>query len=355
MSESKAPRLSMIVPVYNAAAYLTAGVTALLSQTFRDFELILVDDGSPDDSPALCDALAAGDARVRVIHQQNGGAGAARNTGIEAARGDYLMFPDADDECALNMAETLLRAAEECDADVVVCGYQSFDEAGDRERVSLPAGCYTDPESVRRFFTDHFPLGVIGYPWNKLFKKSLIDTHQLRFPIMRRYEDGIFLQDVFTNARRVCVLPDVLYRYRINSLTGLFQKYPPNNFELLRRLTGGYEQWLNEQDRWEPRVEQVLYPFFLNETVGSMDCIFSPSWKMDRAARRAYLARLAEDEAVQRATAATTEGLSRYAALVIRLLTQKRFGRLLFVMRVKLFLKRDCNRLFHRLKGALDR
>lgn len=352
---AQVPRISMIVPVYRAAAYLEAGVRALLSQTFADFEVILIDDGSPDECPALCDALAAQDERVRVIHQENSGAGAARNAGIAAARGAYLMFPDADDVCDAAFAQTMLDAAASCEADVVVCGYQSFDETGDRERVSLPAGVYSGEERVHEFFTSYFPLGVAGYAWNKLFARRLFAEDGVRFPAMRRYEDGVFTLAAFSRAQCVCVVPDVLYRYRINTLSTLFQKYPPNNFELLHTLTDGYERWLDEQGLRTDATDRLLYSFFLNEAVGTVDCIYSPGWKMNRAARLDYLRRVAEDDTLRRAAASSPEGLSRYAALVVRRLAAHQFRRLLVAMRFKLFLKRDCNRLFHWLKGALDR
>lgn len=159
MNPCKTPRLSMIVPVYNAAVYLAAGVNALLTQTFADFELLLVDDGSTDGSAALCDELAATDPRVRVIHQQNAGAGPARNAGIDAARGEYLMFPDADDQCAPDMAARLLAVAETTDAEVVVCGYRSFDEAGERETVLPPQeGLLEGQAAVREFAARHHSM-----------------------------------------------------------------------------------------------------------------------------------------------------------------------------------------------------
>ena len=349
------PRISMIVPVYRAAAYLEESVGALLSQTFADFEVILVDDGSPDECPALCDALAAKDERVRVIHQTNSGAGAARNAGIAAARGAYLMFPDSDDLCDARFAEVMEEAAASCNADVVVCGYQSFDETGDRERMSLPAGVYPDETATREFFTSYFPLGVAGYAWNKLFARRLFTACGVRFPAMRRYEDGVFTLAAFGAAKCVCVVPDVLYRYRINTLSTLFQKYPMDNFELLHRLTDGYEGWLDAQGLRTDATDRLLYSFFLNEAVGTVDCVYSPGWQMNHAARLAYLRRVAEDGTLRRAAAANPGGLSRYAALVVRRLAARQFHRLLFAMRIKLFLKRDCNRLFHRLKGALDR
>lgn len=349
--ERVSPQVSLIVPVYNAAAYLEAGVTALLGQTFADFEVILVDDGATDQSGALCDALAEADARVRVIHKENGGAGSARNAGIDAARGEYLMFPDADDVCLPTMVETLLSAAKRTGADVTLCGYQSVDEGGERETVSLSAAEYVGAEAVHRFAAGLFPLGVVGYPWNKLYRADFIAEGGLRFPDMRRFQDGVFNLDVFDKAARVCVLPDVLYRYKINDLQGIFQKFPANIFDLLRQITDAF---LEKRAAWgfaDTEYNENIRPFFLNGVVGCVDCLYSPSWDMDRAARRAYLERLSADATVRRC-AVSCEGLGRYAATVVRLLMKQRFGVLLCAVRAKLFLKTHCRGLFYRLKGA---
>lgn len=105
------PTISIIVPVYKTEAYLEKCVASILAQTFRDFELLLIDDGSPDNCPALCEEAAARDPRIRVIHQKNAGLSAARNTGVEAARGEWIGFVDSDDSIAPEMYETLLTYA----------------------------------------------------------------------------------------------------------------------------------------------------------------------------------------------------------------------------------------------------
>ena len=126
----KAPLLSIIVPVYKVENYLPKCIDSILAQTFTDFELILVDDGSPDNCPALCDAAAEKDARVRVIHQKNGGLSAARNAGLDAARGAWIGFVDSDDYIAPEMYEVLYQAVQSTGADLALCDYAEVDEAG---------------------------------------------------------------------------------------------------------------------------------------------------------------------------------------------------------------------------------
>ena len=124
--------ISVIVPVYRVEKYLPACIDSILNQTFTDFELILVDDGSPDRCPEICDETAKRDARVRAIHQANQGLSAARNAGIEAAHGAWLSFVDSDDFLAPDFLETLHDAAVRAGADCALCGVQLTDEAGQK-------------------------------------------------------------------------------------------------------------------------------------------------------------------------------------------------------------------------------
>lgn len=124
------PLLSIIVPAYKVENYLQKCIDSILAQTFTDFELILVEDGSPDGCPALCDAAAAKDARIRVLHQKNGGLSAARNAGLDVARGEWIGFVDSDDYIAPEMYETLYKAVQNTGADLALCDYAAVDEAG---------------------------------------------------------------------------------------------------------------------------------------------------------------------------------------------------------------------------------
>ena len=131
--------LSIIVPVYNVENYLPKCIESILAQTFRDFELILVDDGSPDCCPAICDEYAAKDSRIAVIHQQNTGVSVARNAGLDRARGKYIGFVDPDDWIAPEMYEEMIAYIEKSNADLAVCGCTIVDKYGLQNRTeNLP-------------------------------------------------------------------------------------------------------------------------------------------------------------------------------------------------------------------------
>ena len=127
------PLISVVVPIYNVEHYLERCLDSIISQTYTNLEIILVDDGSTDRSGAIADAYAAKDSRVKVIHQKNGGLSIARNTGIEACRGEYLLFIDSDDYIAPNMCECLLSHLTEADADIAIGGFYRVDSHGTAE------------------------------------------------------------------------------------------------------------------------------------------------------------------------------------------------------------------------------
>ena len=129
-TESGRPEISIIVPVYQVEKYLNECIDSILAQTFTDFELILVDDGSPDNCPALCDAAAKRDSRVRVIHKQNGGVSTARNAGLDAAQGNWIAFVDSDDTVEPEYLEKMHKAVLETGADFAICSSQCIDETG---------------------------------------------------------------------------------------------------------------------------------------------------------------------------------------------------------------------------------
>ena len=166
------PEISIIVPVYKVEKYLDTCVRSILEQTFADFELILVDDGSPDRCGALCDAYAAEDERIIVIHKENGGLSSARNAGIEAARGNYIGFVDSDDSIAPDMYHFLYENMKKEQADLSMCGL--FDVYAGREPKRLPEYYRVmGPEEAVEMVLKAETASVSAV--NKLYKKEIFD------------------------------------------------------------------------------------------------------------------------------------------------------------------------------------
>lgn len=209
------PKISVIVPVYNVEAYLVPCINSILAQSFSDFELILVDDGSPDSCPAICDAYVAQDSRVVVIHQENQGQAAARNAGVAKARGQWVCFVDSDDIIQPQMLELLLKAAEDTGAKISMCGAS--------EGTELPLGFMREASSSYSAASvdDTYLLYLcenVAYRawtiWAKLIDRKII----LKYPFTpgRIYEDNAVVCKWLVEAGTVCDMDAKLYFYRVN-------------------------------------------------------------------------------------------------------------------------------------------
>ncbi len=265
---SARPKVSIIVPIYGVELYLRDCVRTLRAQTLRDIEIILVDDGSPDGCPQICDEIAAEDERVRVIHKPNGGLSDARNAGIDVARGEYLGFVDPDDWVREDMYEYLYDGAREYDADVVVCEYFNVSEKN-AEATYRPA--------VRRFAGSMalralLLLKVGNYAWNKIYRRSLWEDG-VRYPVGKKYEDVQTTYRLFEEANLVVALPEAKYYYRRHeqSITG--QKTVENDGQCVQSRIVRFEALEQRVEAW-PDVrdfmlkEILAYAKQFRDTVG---------------------------------------------------------------------------------------
>ena len=204
------PKISVIVPVYKVERYLSACLDSLMAQTMKEVEFILVDDGSPDRCGAVCEEYAAKDPRFRVFHTENHGLSAARNFGMEKARGDYLMFADSDDWVSPEFCSAAYDKAAEHDADLVMFDFKRMKgnrEVRRQEKPQAP-GPKTREEAI----------GLIlgwnsNYAWNKFYKRELFDG--VRYPENRVYEDIVTTYKLVYNAEQIWYMDRVLYYYRI--------------------------------------------------------------------------------------------------------------------------------------------
>lgn len=257
------PLLSIIVPVYDVERYLPKCIDSILAQTFTDFELILVDDGSPDSCPALCDAAAAKDARIRVIHQKNGGLSAARNAGLDAARGAWIGFVDSDDYIAPEMYEAMYHAVQSTGADLALCDYVKVDETGalcTQTHVAVPQKSLTGRELLQKAYWT-----TVQIAWNKLYHRTIFA--QLRYPVGKLNEDFFVIPEICLNTQRAVVVPEVLYYYvqRGDSIMGK------------SRTLRYYDAAEAAQRYWDCLVENEVYDALANAarfTMGSVSRVY---------------------------------------------------------------------------------
>lgn len=221
MGEKKGPIVSVIVPVYGVEPYLRQCMDSILGQTFTDFELIMVDDGSPDRCGDICDEYASRDNRVKVIHKENGGVSVARNAGLDMARGKYVAFCDADDGWHPECLARSVTAAEHNEADVVVYNYTVVDEQGqDHGGPSFVPGVVTIMDESSRF--DYLLHGILcgRYGWSvctRLFRMDIIRDHKIRFcTACQNYaEDLGFVFQFSCHITKASCISDRLYYYSV--------------------------------------------------------------------------------------------------------------------------------------------
>lgn len=213
------PEISVIVPIYNVEPYLCRCVDSILNQTFRDIEVLLVDDGSPDGCGAICDEYAARDARVRVIHKKNGGLSSARNAGIDEAAGEWLAFVDSDDWMDLDMLEILHTAAIRHGAQIAECSYRRIYPDRVEEETECTAACIegTNVDALEGMY-DWRNFKPVA--WNKLYRRSVIGD--VRYPVGRLHEDEFTTYRFDWNAEKLVFVDASKYNYdctRENSIT----------------------------------------------------------------------------------------------------------------------------------------
>ena len=206
--------ISIIVPVYKVEPYLRQCVDSILNQTYRDIEVLLIDDGSPDKCGEICDEYTENDKRVRAFHTENRGLSAARNLGVCEAKGEYIGFVDSDDWIEPDMYEVLLKRMQETSADIGVCGWWREDELHDDKRITtencaMQLSVYPDAQNSLQALLD----GKINvHVWNKLYKSILVK--EVCFPEGKYYEDLSTMPRIIAHSRVVCVLPTCKYHYR---------------------------------------------------------------------------------------------------------------------------------------------
>ena len=264
------PLISVIVPVYNVENYLEQCIRSIAGQTYRNLEIILVDDGSPDGSGVICDTWAAKDSRNRVVHQENAGAGAARNTGLELARGEYIAMIDSDDYLHSNMFSHLARLMLE-GADIAECTMEQTED--DALALEDGSGAIITWASREEAMGLHIRDELFCQtPPNKLYRRSTIG--QVRFPVGNLIDDEFFTYQVIGNCEKLAHSSAKMYAYRQQPGSAMHKPYS------LKRLQGLYakEQRLEYlKQRMPELVEEAKFDLFFTCLYAMQGCLKSLS------------------------------------------------------------------------------
>ena len=301
--------LSVVVPVYKAEQYLKKCINSILEQTFCDFELILVDDGSPDSCPDICDQFCSIDPRVHVIHQDNQGSIKARRNGLESARGEYVIFTDADDYVDPEYYFRLMKLAKENGADIVVSGYREGTEENAKGKENrIASGVYRDKDlSLLKnrclFYGEYYQAGIIPALWNKVIRRKMFEQIDPAGSEIRMGEDAILTYPLLKTAECIVVdnenkgyfyrivegsmsrKPDPSYFDRVVVLfAGLTKQLKDDtsmmyqlDYYILFILEVGMRQLITKENLLNPfkirnTIHQVIRHFDLPSKIAGMDC-----------------------------------------------------------------------------------
>lgn len=270
------PLISVVMPVYGVEKYLSDAVTSVCRQSEADWELILVDDASPDGCGAICDRFAAQDRRISVIHlTENGGLSNARNTGLQQASGKYVMFMDSDDRIDISLFGKLKKAVDcENAPQMIVWGaaeehYGADGTLIERREVCMQENVCHTARQVRVCALALEQKTLLGYAWNKLYERELLLKNNIRFEKVQLIEDIVFNLQVLPHVERMQVLPDALYFYARRTEGSLTHRFIPDYYALsmrrVREMLDLYEEW-----NMGTEAKKVLAPIYVRYALSAL-------------------------------------------------------------------------------------
>lgn len=291
-------KISVIMPVYKVEKFVGKAIESMQAQTLTDYEFLIVDDGTPDNSGAICDEYAAKDSRIRVFHRENGGAPSARNMAMDVAKGKYYYFMDSDDWVEPTMLEDMYNLAEEHQAQLVVSGYYIDTYYSDTEYLTLnqvqPDAVY-DKESFRRNAYKLFDTNLLYTPWNKLFNREYIESKGLRFPVTF-WDDFPFVLSVIRDIDKVVVTSKQYYHFMRARAESETAAYRSNMYDKREEEHGWmldlYNYW-GVQD--EASMEMVARRY-VERLVGCVENVTNPRCTLSKAEKRKEIAKIISGE-----------------------------------------------------------
>lgn len=228
--------ISVVVPIYNVEQFLRKCLESIINQSYRNIEIILVDDGSTDQCPAICEEYKKIDQRIKVIHKKNGGLSDARNIGIDAAQGEYLVFVDSDDYIHMDMIKKLYEIIIKDSSDLAICNYKVVDEYGSvletSKRETRDELIIGEKEFWEEYYNNQNGYYIVA--WNKLYKKSLFLKE--RYDVGKIHEDELICHRIIAQCKKISCLEEQLYFYLKRNNSIMQQNYSQRNFDIVEAI-----------------------------------------------------------------------------------------------------------------------
>lgn len=345
-------RLSVIIPAYNCAATLPATLDSILAQKTEGMEVICVNDGSTDDTLAILKKASQQDDRIRFVTIENSGPASARNTGIEAASGEYISFVDSDDLLFPGMFESMLSLAEEGDLDVVCCGYRMENTTGQAVRIqdfAAPAFAADSPEKFHSQLTPLVKAHLMYVIWNKLWKRSFLLENNLRFTNFLNGEDRLFNIQSWPSIRRFGAVTGPYYRYIIHGSDSLVNRYISNRFESAVACQQAFLDAYAKMGILTSENRAAIDFQFVKSFMACLTQFYSDKCPLSRREKRAFVDELLANDLV-------VEAINRcdndffYSRIVNAVLRTRNKTLILLLARMIHFLQYQMSSLFLKLK-----
>ena len=267
------PLVTVAIAAYNVEKFLEKGIASVQKQTYKNLEILIVDDGSTDLTPLLCDKMAKEDSRIRVIHKENGGLGSARNMGIELAHGEFIYFFDVDDSMELNLIENNVKYMKSLNVDLVIFGYYArYNNSDIEEAICLSERYVKTNEELKKAYVEEllFLKHGNGFAWNKFYRKKFIDQYGFRFGNQRIKQDEPFNMQLYLKLKKVYICPKAYYHYVIYDKGNAGSRYLENKFDI---ITDVYHCFMKFYKTWDLNEKNVLDYIYNRYASGIYDVI----------------------------------------------------------------------------------
>lgn len=341
----KNPEVTIIIPVYNTEKYIRDCFDSIIKQSFSNFEVIVINDGSTDKSADICNEYCKKDSRFKIYNLKNQGAAKARNSALDLAKGRYIFFVDSDDWLEENAVKNHIREMKEFDM-VIGCSHNCYfkdDKLLYKKRdYFYEENKYLSKQEVRRMYVDIATNGVSHAPHNKMYKKSIIDKYNIRFPDRKKYEDLGFNNKYIDKINSLRIINSYDYNYRVSNLEGVALKLPSNMFEIFTEVNDELITLLKSWNVYDSKSEKMLKSKYITEVASCINNTYNPNLNYSFKERRSYIKRLINDNKVQESCRDVNS--SRFVNIIAKLIKIKSLVLISICYRIKVTYKNLINK-----------
>lgn len=334
------PKVTVIIPVYNAEKYIKLCFDSIINQTFSNFEVIIINDGSTDNSLEICNEYYKSDKRFKIYNFKNQGAAKARNAALDLATGEYIFFVDADDWLEKEALSNHIKEIKDVDL-VIGCSHNCYfkdDKLLYKKREYFyKEGKYLNKNNVREMYIDIATNGVSHAPHNKMYKKRLIDKYHIRFPDRRKYEDLAFNNQYIDKVNSLSIINSYDYNYRVSNLKGVALKLPDNMFEIFTDVNNELITLLKSWNVYDYKSEKMLKSKYITEVASCINNTYNPNLDYNFKKRYHYIKSIINTDKVQEACKYVDS--SKFVNIISKLIKHKAIVMIDIFYKVKIVFK----------------